>query len=133
MARNCRYTAAGMLRSLRPALAGLALSAFFLCPTWNADAAPSGQPVRIGSTLALTGPLAATSLIHKIVGEIYVDRLNRKDGLLGRPVEWVLKDDQSKADLARTLYEQLVTVDKVDLIIGPYATGGILSAMSVAA
>ena len=132
MARNCRDTAADMLRSLRPALAGLALSAFFLCPTWNADAAPSGQPVRIGSTLALTGPLAATSLIHKIVGEIYVDRLNRKDGLLGRPVEWVLKDDQSKADLARTLYEQLVTVDKVDLIIGPYATGGILSAMSVA-
>jgi len=38
----------------------------------------------------------------------------RLRGLLGRPVEWVLKDDQSKPDLARTLYEQLVTADKVD-------------------
>jgi len=95
-------------------------------------AAPTGQPVRIGSTLALTGPLAATSLIHKIVGEIYIERLNQKDGLLGRPVEWVLKDDQSKPDLARTLYEQLITVDNVDLLMGPYATGAILSAMSVA-
>src|SRR5262252_5752207 len=85
-----------------------------------AQAAPSGPPVRVGGTLVLTGPLAATALIHKITGEIYVEELNRKNGLLGRPVEWVLLDDQSKPDLARTLYERLVTVDKVDLLIGPY-------------
>jgi branched-chain amino acid transport system substrate-binding protein len=88
--------------------------------------------VRVGSTLALTGPLAATALVHKITGEIYVEQLNRKDGLLGRPVAWVLLDDQSKPDVARTLYERLVTVDKVDLLLGPYATGAILSAMGVA-
>src|SRR5258708_26284603 len=63
---------------------------------------------------------------------MYVEELNRKNGLLGRPVEWVLKDDQSRPDLARTLYEQLITVDKVDLIVGPYATANILSAMGVA-
>jgi ABC-type branched-subunit amino acid transport system substrate-binding protein len=95
-------------------------------------AAPSGKPIRIGSTLALTGPLAATGQVHKIVGEIYVDQLNAKNGLLGRPVEWIVRDDQSKPDLARTLYEQLITVDKVDLLMGPYATGAILSAMAVA-
>ena len=95
-------------------------------------AAPSGPPIRIGGTLALTGPLAATAQVHKIVGEIYVEQLNRKNGLLGRPVEWVLLDDQSKPDLARTLYERLVTFDKVDLLMGPYATGAILSAMAVA-
>src|SRR6478609_6149215 len=89
-------------------------------------------PIRIGSTLALTGPLSATAQVHKLVGEIYVEDLNRRGGLLGRRVEWVLKDDQSKADLARTLYEQLITADKVDLLMGPYATGAILSAMGVA-
>ena len=89
-------------------------------------------PIRIGSTLALTGPLAATSLVHKVVGEIYVDQLNKRGGLLGRQVEWIVKDDQSKPDLARTLYEQLITADKVDLLMGPYATGAILSAMGVA-
>ena len=31
-----------------------------------------GAPIRIGSTLALTGPLSATAQIHKIVGEIYI-------------------------------------------------------------
>ena len=89
-------------------------------------------PIRIGSTLALTGPLAATSLVHKVVGEIYVEQLNKRGGLLGRQVEWIVKDDQSKPDLARTLYEQLITADKVDLLMGPYATGAILSAMGVA-
>ena len=91
-----------------------------------------GQPVRIGSTLALTGPLAATAMTHKLVGEIYVEQLNARGGLLGRKVEWIVKDDQSKPDLARTLYEQLITSDKVDLLMGPYATGAILSAMGVA-
>src|SRR5260370_1025687 len=77
----------------------------------------NAQPVRVGSTLALTGPLAATAAIHKIAGEIYVEQLNRKGGLLGRRVEWVLKDDQSKPDVARTAYEQLITVEKVDLLL----------------
>jgi len=89
-------------------------------------------PIRIGSTLALTGPLSATAQIHKLVGEIYIEQANKRGGWLARPLEWVLKDDQSKPDLARTLYEQLVTADKVDLLMGPYATGAILSAMGVA-
>ncbi|WP_096697999.1 amino acid ABC transporter substrate-binding protein [Polaromonas sp. AER18D-145] len=95
-------------------------------------AAQAPAPLRIGSTLALTGPLATTALTHKLAGEIYVDQLNARGGLLGRKVEWIVKDDQSKPELARTLYEQLVTSDKVDLLMGPYATGAILSAMGVA-
>src|SRR3954469_6457513 len=90
------------------------------------------QPVRIGSTLALTGPLSATGAVHKVAGEIYVEELNKRGGLLGRKVEWVLKDDQSRPGLARTLYEQLITVDKVDLLIGPYATANIVAAVGVA-
>jgi branched-chain amino acid transport system substrate-binding protein len=112
----------------RGALAWLLVVAFAA----PAVAAPSGPPVRIGSTLALTGPLAPTALLHKIAGEIYIEELNKANGLLGRPVEWVLLDDQSKPDVARSLYEKLITVDKVDLLMGPYATSGILAAMGVA-
>ena len=116
------------LRMITTALAAV----FALALPLGTAAAPAGPPVKVGSTLALTGPLAATALVHKITGEIYVEQLNRKDGLLGRPVEWVLLDDQSKPDVARSLYEKLITVDKVDLIMGPYATGPILAAMGVA-
>src|SRR5437667_12522161 len=92
------------VRAVFGALLALALAAH------SALAAPSGPPVRIGSTLALTGPLAATGLVHKIVGELYVEQLNRKDGLRGRPVDWVLQDDQSRPALARTIQGKLVTV-----------------------
>jgi ABC-type branched-subunit amino acid transport system substrate-binding protein len=111
---------------------GLVAGLVLLALAGTAGAAPSGPPIRIGGTLALTGPLAPTALLHKIAGEIYVDELNKGNGLLGRPVEWVLLDDQSKPDLTRSLYEKLITVDKVDLIIGPYATGSILAGMGVA-
>lgn len=95
-------------------------------------AAPSGKPVRVGGTLSLTGFLAQTAAIHKIASEIMVEEINSRDGFLGRPVEYVLLDDQSKPDVARSLYEKLITVDKVDLIQGPYATAPILAAMGVA-
>ena len=112
----------------------LALGTLGASTLWSttSQAQPAGTPVRIGGTLALTGPLSSVGLVHKLTGEIYVDELNKRGGLLGRPVEWIVKDDQSKPDLTRTLYEQLVNSDKVDLLIGPYGTSAILSAMGVA-
>lgn len=90
------------------------------------------EPIVVGSTLSLTGPFAATGMIHKIAGDQFVDRLNAQGGLLGRKVEWKVLDDQSDQAKVGQLYEQLITQDKVDLIIGPYATPNILSAMTVA-
>jgi ABC-type branched-subunit amino acid transport system substrate-binding protein len=116
----------------RPTFSRRAIVAAGLAGAAGLTFGQAGPPVRIGSTLALTGPLSSTAQIHKLVGDIYVEQLNKRGGLLGRQVEWVVKDDQSKPDLARTLYEQLVTADKVDLLLGPYATGAILSAMGVA-
>ena len=99
----------------------------------TAAPAASGQPIVVGSTLSLSGAFAATGVIHKIAGEAFVDRLNASGGLLGRPVRWVVRDDESDQAKVSTLYEQLITQDKVDLIMGPYATPNILSAMAVAA
>lgn len=91
------------------------------------------SPIRVGGTLSLTGPLAASATAHRLGGEIFLSGMNGQGGFLGRPVEWVLLDDQSKPEIARALYERLVSSDKVDLLIGPYATSAILSAMTVAA
>jgi branched-chain amino acid transport system substrate-binding protein len=43
-----------------------------------------------------------------------------------------LLDDQSQTANTRTLYERLVTADKVDLLMGPYAQSSIIAAMGVA-
>jgi branched-chain amino acid transport system substrate-binding protein len=94
--------------------------------------AQEGEPIRVGGSLSLTGFLSATGIIHQITGEAFVENLNANGGLLGRPVEWVLLDDESSPDNAAALYERLITEDEVDLIIGPYGTGNITAAMGVA-
>ncbi len=116
----------------RHVLAGMLSSAAVVSAPSLLRAAPSGQPVKVGGTLSLTGFLAQTAIIHKIAAEIMVEEINGRNGFLGRPIEYVLLDDQSKPDVARSLYEKLITVDKVDLIMGPYATAPILAAMGVA-
>ena len=114
----------------RPFLQALGASTLIASPLTALHA--QNRPIRVGSTLSLTGPLGGTAVVHKIAAEIYIEQVNKRGGWLGRPVEWVVKDDQSKPDLARTLYEQLITGDKVDLLMGPYATANSLAAMGVA-
>lgn len=93
---------------------------------------PSGDPIVVGSTLSLTGAFAATGVIHQIVGEQFVERLNNNGGLLGRPVEWQLLDDESDTAQITPLYERLINQEQVDLIMGPYATPNIIPAVAVA-
>src|SRR5512134_2622229 len=118
-------------------LAALTLAALILSACASATQAPptetaAPEPLRVGSTLSPTGSLAETVIIHKLSGEIYVEKLNESGGLLGRPVEWVLLDDESTPDKAAALYERLITEENVDLILGPYGSGNITAAMQVA-
>jgi branched-chain amino acid transport system substrate-binding protein len=98
----------------------------------QSPAAPSGEPIVVGSSLSQTGAFAATAGLHQIAGELFVERLNANGGLLGRPVEWRILDDASDGAQVAGLYERLISQDGVDLIIGPYATPLILAAMPVA-
>jgi branched-chain amino acid transport system substrate-binding protein len=101
-------------------------------PGDGGPAEPTGEPIVVGSSLSLTGAFAPTGVIHRIAGEMFVERLNANGGLLGRPVEWTVLDDESDQAQVAALYERLITQDEVDLILGPYATPLILSAMGVA-
>ena len=79
------------------------------CSDGGVGGRPSGDPITVGSTLSLTGAFAATGVIHKIAGEQFVERLNAGGGLLGRPVQWMVLDDESDQAKVGTLYEQLIT------------------------
>lgn len=95
-------------------------------------ASPSGEPIVVGSTLSLTGTLGPTGIIHRITGDLFVERLNQSGGLLGRPVSWEVVDDESDTARVSSLYERLITQEGVDLLMGPYATPNVLAAMAVA-
>lgn len=116
----------------RPVLLLAAFALVAACGGQAGDSEQGGEPIRIGGTLALTGPFAPTAKIHEIAGREFVKMLNERGGLLGRRVEWVLRDDESKPETSAALYERLITQDNVDLVIGPYGTANITSAMAVA-
>ncbi len=52
---------------------------------------------------------------------MWVDDVNAKGGLLGRKVELIAYDDQSNPATTPGIYTKLLDVDKVDLLIAPYA------------
>jgi branched-chain amino acid transport system substrate-binding protein len=94
-------------------------------------AAQSGNPIRIGYGMSQTGGLAPNGKSALLAQQLWASDVNAKGGLLGRKVELVVYDDQSNPSTVPGIYTKLLDVDKVDLIIGGYATNMLAPAMPV--
>jgi branched-chain amino acid transport system substrate-binding protein len=108
-----------------------AVAAAMLAFTPNVAAAQSGNPITIGFAMSLTGPLAANGKQALLGMKIWEEETNAKGGLLGRPVKLVYYDDQTNPSTIPGIYTKLLDVDKVDLVVGPYATNMAAPAMPV--
>src|SRR6516225_7117928 len=116
----------------RGCVASIFAAAFAVLWLGSANAqAPSGEPIRIGLGMALTGPLAANGKMSLTAMKIWEEDVNAKGGLLGRPVKLVYYDDQSSPSTVPNIYTKLIDVDKVDLVISGYASTQIAAAMPV--
>jgi branched-chain amino acid transport system substrate-binding protein len=113
------------MRRLARAFAALAALGVAAMPVRAAD------PIKIGFSMALTGGVAPNGKQILAAFEIWRDDVNAKGGLLGRPVELVHYDDQSNPANVPALYTKLLTIDKVDLVVGPYATNMVAPAMPI--
>ncbi len=109
---------------------GVFAAALLIGLCWLSGAsAQSGNPIKVGAGLALTGGSAPAGKMLQAAIEIWKDDVNAKGGLLGRPVEFISYDDQSTPSNVPGIYTKLITVDKVDLLLGPYATNFVAPAM----
>ena len=81
-----------------------------------------GAPIKIGMSMPQTGGLGAGGQAALLALRMWVEDVNAKGGLLGRKVELIAYDDQSNGALTPGIYTKLIDVDKVDLLIAPYAT-----------
>ena len=106
-------------------VAFLALSIFIAAPVRAAE------PIKVGFSMALTGGVAAIGKQVLAALQIWRDDVNAKGGLLGRQVDLVYYDDQSNPSNVPPIYTKLIDVDKVDLLIGPYATNMVAPAIPV--
>jgi branched-chain amino acid transport system substrate-binding protein len=94
-------------------------------------AAPAAEPIKLGMTMALTGPLAGTGKGALLGTQMWVEDINAKGGLMGRPVELIFYDDQSNSSTVPGLITKLLDVDKVDLLLSGYATNMVAPAMPI--
>ena len=94
-------------------------------------AARAAEPIKIGMSMALTGPLAGTGKAALLGTQIWVEDINAKGGILGRPIQLIQYDDQSNPSLVPGIYTKLIDVDKVDLVASGYATNMVAPAMPI--
>jgi len=94
--------------------------------------AQAAEPIKIGFSMSLSGPLAANGKMSLVAMQIWEDDINAKGGLLGRPVKLIYYDDQSSPAQVPSIYSKLLDIDKVDLIVSAYASTQVAAAMPIA-
>src|SRR5207249_2328121 len=82
--------------------------------------------------MALTGGLSANGKPALMAIQIWKDDVNKKGGLLGRPVELIAYDDQTNPATVPGIYTKLLEVDKVDFVVSGYGTNLIAPLMPIA-
>jgi branched-chain amino acid transport system substrate-binding protein len=90
-------------------------------------AAMAAEPIKIGSVLSATGPAAFLGDPEAKTLQLYVEKINKEGGVLGRPLQLVHYDDGSDATKANAFGKRLIEDDKVDIIVGGTTTGSTMS------
>ncbi len=80
------------------------------------------EPIKIGASLPLTGGFAIPGQKHADGYQLCVNLINDKGGLLGRPVELIVSDNQSDVDTVLAQTERFINVDNVDLLFGTFSS-----------
>jgi len=80
----------------------------------------AATPIKIGAVLPLgdiTGDQAAKAM------KLAVSEINAEGGLLGRPLELIIIDDELTPEKGAAAISRLATVDRVDFFVGGMSTG----------
>jgi branched-chain amino acid transport system substrate-binding protein len=120
-----------MLNILRRAARPLALLAAMLAIMCLARGANAADPINIGFSMPLSGPLASSGKAILTAYQMWGEDVNAKGGLLGRPVKLIYYDDQSNPTLVPGIYAKLFDIDKVDLVMSSYGTNLSVPSMPV--
>jgi branched-chain amino acid transport system substrate-binding protein len=80
------------------------------------------EPIKIGASLPITGGFAINGEKHRDGYQLCVDLINEKGGLLDRPVELIVSDNQSDVETTMAQVERFMNVDDVDLMFGTFSS-----------
>jgi branched-chain amino acid transport system substrate-binding protein len=112
------------MRSLFTALSLLVLlSAACGSPSASTnEESQQAQPIKIGTSLSFTGDFSDDGKATEQGYQLWANTINAQGGLLGRKVVLDIAHDDSSPEQVLANYQKLITVDKVDLVFGPFST-----------
>lgn len=113
MRRRARYATAG-LSTLSILLALIAVVG---------PAAAQGKPIRIGEINSYSGLATVYTFPYKEGLLMATKEINDAGGVLGRPLEFIFRDDKLKPDEAVKAARELVGQEKVDFLAGCISSG----------
>ncbi len=115
----------------------LSMFAAFLvsATTLSAQAADAPAEIKLGTLYASSGRYASISMPVHYGLKLWIDQKNAAGGVYVKafdkkiPLKLIAYDDQSSTATAATLYNQLITQDKVDILIAD--SGSVLTSVAV--
>jgi branched-chain amino acid transport system substrate-binding protein len=98
--------------------------------TRNEPSQQAPSPVVLGEVDPLTGPLAAEGFHNGIL--LAVEQANRAGGIGGRQIKLLVRDNQSRPDLAASAAQGLVTRDHAVALVGGFVDSLVAPVAAVA-
>lgn len=103
---------------------------------FSVPAQAADHVITLGASVQLTGSLANTGRYYRDAYTMAVDQINAKGGLTVAGTKYTLAlkilDSQSNVNLSVRQYVQLLTQDKVNFLLGPFASNDVIDDSSVA-
>ena len=90
-------------------------------PTVNCTG-QSQPPIKIGVSLSLSGDFSADGLAFQQGYNLWKDTVNAKGGVLCRQVQLDIVSDASSTTQVVTNYQKLISVNKDDIVFGPFSS-----------
>jgi branched-chain amino acid transport system substrate-binding protein len=86
------------------------------------QAAFASKRIRIGVSLGITGQLKEPAAMQERAYKQWRDEVNSRGGLLGHPIELIIRDDEGSTEKALAIYRDFVANDGADIVFGPYSS-----------
>ena len=98
----------------------MCLCLVFLCVVGGfLKPAQAAEPIRIGVVLSISGWGGAIGTPEREAMVVVAEDVNRKGGVMGRPIELLVEDDQSSPTTAVIAATKLARDEKVCMVLGP--------------
>jgi branched-chain amino acid transport system substrate-binding protein len=95
---------------------------FVFISCFSFSAFSSQKNIKIGVSLSLTGKYSEMGTMQQKGFKLWQKNVNESGGILGNTVEFLISDDQSLPEKAKSIYEDYIEKEKINFAIGPYSS-----------